>query len=371
MRWIARLAAIAGVFAAGWTIGRTDDLSALRAFRSLRLQATAQARDPDDDLTTEERRTIDVFERAARSVVYITNVALRRDFLSLDVFEIPQGSGSGCVWDRKGHIVTNYHVVAGANTLVVRMADQSEWDARVVGVAPEKDLAVLRIDVPEERLVPITLRESSALQVGQHVYAIGNPFGFDHTLTTGVVSAIGRELRSPSGSTITDVIQTDAAINPGNSGGPLLDSSGRLIGVNTAIYSRSGAYAGIGFAVPVNTVRVIVPQLIQHGRIVRPVLGVHLLSDEVAARLGLSGVAIGAVVANGPAEGAGLRGTTRDSQGRLRLGDVIVSIDDRKVTDTDTLLRHLEAYRPGDQVAVGYLRDGKQRTARLRLAPPL
>ncbi len=370
MRWIARLAAITGVFAAGWLIGRTDDLSALRAVRSLWLHTTAQARDHDDDLTAEERRTIDVFERAARSVVYITNVGLRRDFLSLDVFEIPQGSGSGCIWDREGHIITNYHVVAGASTLVVRMADQSEWDARVVGAAPEKDLAVLRIDGPRDRLVPIELRESSPLRVGQHVYAIGNPFGFDHTLTTGVVSAIGRELRLPSGGTMTDVIQTDAAINPGNSGGPLLDSSGRLIGISTAIYSRSGASAGIGFAVPVNTVRAIVPQLIQHGRIVRPVLGVQLLSDEVAARLELPGVAIGAVVAKGPAEGAGLRGTTRDNQGRLRLGDVIVSIDDKKLTDTDTLLRHLEAYRPGDQVEVGYLREGKQRTVRLRLAPP-
>jgi S1-C subfamily serine protease len=289
-----------------------------------------------DDLTPEERRDIAVFSSAARSVVFITNVALGRDIFSLDVFEIPQGSGSGFVWDRKGHIVTNYHVIAGASALLVTMADQTEWEAKVVGVAPEKDLAVLRIDARADQLVPLELGGASGLRVGQHVYAIGNPFGLDQTLTTGVVSALGRELSSPSGRTITDVIQTDAAINPGNSGGPLLDSRGRLIGVNTAIYSRSGTSAGIGFAVPVDPVRWIVPQLIQHGKVIRPIIGVQLLSDEVARRL----------------------------------GDVVVLVEGSKVSDTDTLLRHLEGRQPGDEVEIGYLRDGKRRTVRLRLASP-
>jgi len=375
--------ALAGACAGGWIPGLPHAGSA-SAFGSAftwwprRVLATIatspvvaeEPGDAGDDLSSEEHRTIRVFERAAPSVVYITNVGLRRDLFSLDVFQIPQGSGSGCVWDTRGHIVTNYHVVAGASTLLVRMADQSEWNAKVVGVAPEKDLAVVRIDAPRERLRPITPRDSSPLRVGQHVYAIGNPFGFDHTLTRGVVSALGRELRSPSGRTITDVIQTDADINPGNSGGPLLDSRGRLIGVNTAIFSRSGANAGIGFAVPVDTVRSIVPQLIEHGRVMRPVLGVHLLSDEVATRLGLEGVAIGAVVEGGPAARAGLRGTSRDGHGRLRLGDVIVSIDGQKTADTDMLLRHLEGYRPGDTVTVVYIRGQTRHTARVPLASP-
>jgi S1-C subfamily serine protease len=367
--------ALAGAFAGSGRPGRSDVPSTAWRHHALEMltappAAAAEAEERGDDLSPEERRTIRVFERAAPSVVYITNVGLRRDFFSLDVFKIPQGSGSGCVWDTRGHIVTNYHVVAGASTLLVRMADQSEWTATVVGVAPEKDLAVLRIDAPSKQLRPITPRDAGPLQVGQHVYAIGNPFGFDHTLTRGVVSALGRELRSPSGRTITGVIQTDADINPGNSGGPLLDSQGRLIGVNTAIYSPSGGNAGIGFAVPVDTVRSIVPQLIAHGRLLRPVLGVHLLSDEVAARLGLDGVPIGAVVEGGPAARAGLRGTSRDRQGRLRLGDVIVSIDGKKTTDTDMLLRHLEGYRAGDTVAVGYIRDRTARTARIPLASP-
>ena len=259
---------------------------------------------PSDDLTDEERRTIAVFERAARSVVFITNVALRRDVFSLNVFEIPQGSGSGFVWDRKGHVVTNYHVAAGASTLLVTMADQSEWEATLVGAAPEKDLAVLRIKAPASHLTPIQPGGASPLRVGQHVYAIGNPFGLDQTLTRGVVSAVGRELRSPSGRIITDVIQTDADINPGNSGGPLLDSKGRLIGITTAIYSSTGVNAGIGFAVPVDTVSWIVPQLIKHGRVIRPVLGVQLLADQVAGRLGVSGAIIGAVVPEGPADRA-------------------------------------------------------------------
>jgi S1-C subfamily serine protease len=358
---LARLLLAAVVFGAGAAAGYSflpADIPAATVFAA------------DDELSPEEKRDIAVFERASRSVVFITNVGLRRDFFSLDVFQIPQGSGSGFVWDRKGHIVTNYHVVAGANALLVTMADQSEWQARLVGVAPEKDLAVLLIRAPAGRLEPLELGGDAGLRVGQHVYAIGNPFGLDQTLTTGVVSATGRELRSPSGRTITDVIQTDAAINPGNSGGPLLDSKGRLVGVNTAIYSNTGAYAGIGFAVPVAAVRRIIPQLIEHGRVIRPIMGVQLLSDEVRDRLGVSGVIIAAVTPRGPADAAGLRGTERDAQGRLLLGDVIVSVDGNEVRDSDALLGVLEGRRPGDRIEVGYLRAGKRRTTTLRLASP-
>jgi len=366
MRLLLVAIAFAGGFgAATWRSARLDGSAAPRA----RL-APAAAAAADDDLSTEERRDIAVFERASRSVVFITNVGLRRDFFSLDAFQIPQGSGSGFVWDRSGHIVTNYHVVAGANALLVTMADQSEWEATLVGVAPEKDLAVLRIRAPAARLHPLEVGGDTALRVGQHVYAIGNPFGLDQTLTTGVVSAIGRELRSPAGRTITDVIQTDAAINPGNSGGPLLDSKGRLIGVNTAIYSNTGASAGIGFAVPVVAVRTIVPQLIEHGRVIRPIMGLQLLSDEVAERLGVSGVIVGAVSPHGPAETAGLRGTQRDTAGRLLLGDVIVTIDDSEVKNTEGLLRCLETHRPGDRIEMDYLRGGKRRTTTLRLTSP-
>jgi len=323
-----------------------------------------------DDLTPEEKRDVAVFEHAAPSVVFITNVALRRDFFSLNVFEIPQGSGTGFVWDRRGHVVTNYHVVSGASALMVTMADQSEWEGTLVGIAPSKDLAVLRIDTPAKHLTPIVLGGAQHLRVGQHVYAIGNPFGLDQTLTKGVVSALGRELRSPSGRTITNVVQTDASINPGNSGGPLLDSRGRLVGVNTAIYSPSGANAGIGFAVPVDTVRWIVPQLIEHGKVIRPVLGVQLIADAVARRLNVPGVIVGAVLPGGPADRAGLRGTERDRSGRLRLGDVLVTIDKQKITDTDSLLTSLEEHRPGDRVNVGFIRDRTRRAVEVRLASP-
>jgi S1-C subfamily serine protease len=208
------------------------------------------------------------------------------------VQQIPQGAGSGFVWDTEGHVVTNFHVVQQAQALSVTLADQSEWEGRVVGAAPDKDIAVLRIKAPAAQLTPLPRGTSADLLVGQRVLAVGNPFGLDQSLTTGLVSAVGRELKSPSGRRIRDVIQTDAAINPGNSGGPLLDSRGRLIGVNTAIYSPSGASAGIGFAVPVDTVSRLVPQLISGGRVVQAGIGVSLIPERYTAQLGVTGVAI-------------------------------------------------------------------------------
>ena len=288
----------------------------------------------------------------------------------MNIQQIPQGSGSGFVWDTRGHIVTNSHVIRGANAVQVTLADQTTWDAVFVGEAPEKDLAVLRIDAPAARLVALPLGISKNLLVGQKVLAIGNPFGLDQTLTTGVISALGREIESLARIPIRDVIQTDAAINPGNSGGPLLDSSGRLIGVNTAIYSPSGAYAGIGFAIPVDTVRWVVPELISKGRIERPTLGVELASEQIARRLGLAGALVMGVVPGSGADRAGMRGTMRDRRGSVLLGDVIVAIDGRAVRSPDDLVLILEGMKPGETVQVEFLRGEARRSVPVRLGPP-
>jgi S1-C subfamily serine protease len=319
-------------------------------------------------MTDEERRNIEIFRRASGSVVYITTSALRRDFF-FDVHEIPRGSGTGFFWDSDGHVVTNFHVVEGAHRFAVSLADRSGWEATLVGAAPEKDLAVLRIDAPRERLVPLTLGRSDRLQVGQTVLALGNPFGLDQSLTVGVVSALGRELRSPARRIIRDVIQTDAAINPGNSGGPLLDSSGALIGINTAIYSPSGASAGIGFAVPVDTVRRLVPQLIRHGRPIEPgVLGLEWLSDRLAVRFGLEGAVVRSVEPGSQAEDLGFQGIRVDRSGRYVLGDVVIAIDDRPVRTVDELRDAFELAGVGGEVVLTIDEsDGGQRKVRVRL----
>ncbi len=319
-------------------------------------------------LMADEQNTIAVFEQAAPAVVYITNKVLRRDFFSLDVTEIPQGSGSGFVWDVEGHIVTNFHVVQGANVLTVTFFDNSTFDADLVGSEPSMDLAVLKVKVSRDRLRPLVAGSSSTLKSGQKVLAIGNPFGLDHSLTVGVVSALGREITSLNNRKIRNVIQTDAAINPGNSGGPLLDSQGRLIGVNTAIASPTGAYAGIGFAVPVDTVKRIVPQLIEHGRVIRPGLGISVVADDsIARRLGVKGVIIRTVEPGSPADKAGLQGITRNRQGEFILGDIIVGIKGIEVETYDGLAYALEQCRIGETVTVEYLRDGKTRSVRATL----
>jgi len=311
-------------------------------------------------LNDAERATVELFQRAGPSVVFITSLQRRRGAFRFDATQIPRGSGSGFVWDTRGHVITNFHVIQGADAARVTLADQSTWEARLVGAAPEKDLAVLRIEAPADRLHPIPLGSANELQVGQTVLAIGNPFGLDHTLTTGIISALGREIESAARIPIRDVIQTDAAINPGNSGGPLLDSSGRLIGVNTAIFSPSGAYAGIGFAIPVDTVQWVVPDLIQHGKLMRPTLGVQVASAQVQRQLGLSGALILDLTPNGGAARAGLRPTRRDQQGRLLLGDVIVAIDQQPVKSATDLLLLLEQREADEQVRVTIAR-GKRR----------
>jgi len=320
---------------------------------------------PPAGLGADEMSTIQVFQAASRSVVFITTSALRRDFWSLNVFEVPRGSGF--VWDTGGHVVTNFHVIAGASRITVVTADRAEYPAKVAGADPDHDLAVLRIAAPEKELVPVTVGSSKDLKVGQKTLAIGNPFGLDHSLSTGVVSALGRTIRSMSDRTIEGVIQTDAAVNPGNSGGPLLDSSGRLIGVNTQIVSPSGAFAGISFAVPVDTVNRVIPQLIAYGKIIKPGLGVHLLQDGIAARYGIRGVVLMRVAPGSAAGRAGLKGAVETEGGEILLGDVLTAVDGEAVETIDDLQTVLDRHRVGEQVSVEYTRDGKKRQAMVTL----
>ncbi|MBH0203878.1 MAG: PDZ domain-containing protein [Nitrospira sp.] len=312
------------------------------------------------ELGADERTTITVFERATKSVVFIANTAIQQDIWSLNVMEVPQGSGSGFIWSKQGHIVTNFHVIYGADAIKVTLADRSEHQAKLVGADPDHDLAVLQIQVSDGQLEPMVIGSSHDLRVGQKVLAIGNPFGLDHTLTTGVVSALGRTIKSMSNRTIEGVVQTDAAINPGNSGGPLLDSAGRLIGVNTQIVSPSGAYAGIGFAVPVDTVNRIVPELIKHGKLIRPGLGVSLVPDAMAKRWGIKGVIIGKVTRGGAADRAGLKGARETMTGQIQLGDILVAVSGKTVTTIDDLMDAMEEHKIGDHVTVEILRGNRR-----------
>lgn len=356
----------------GWESAETvaDDPSAGPAAGSIASPAAAQMDHAPipQGLSGSERRTIEIFREAADSVVSITTTSLRRSPFSMNVMEIPRGSGSGFIWDLDGHVVTNFHVIESGQRFSVTLADQTTWDARVVGIEPNKDLAVLRIEAPPDVLKPLRPGASRELVVGQQVLAIGNPFGLDQTLTVGVVSALGRELESPGGRQIRDLVQTDAAINPGNSGGPLLDSSGRLIGVNTAIYSPSGASAGIGFAVPVDTVKRLVPQLIQHGRSIQPGIGIVPLPDSYGRRLRLEGVLIRRVVPGGPADQAGIRGLSSDRRGRPLLGDRIVAVNDETVEGLDDLLYAFERAGVGRSVRLTVVApDGADRQVEVEL----
>jgi S1-C subfamily serine protease len=340
-----------------------------RMFGGGRTAARPQPVTPRGDLAQDEQATIELFRRVSPSVVFITTLA-RQPAGFFEIQEVPQGAGSGFVWDGEGHVVTNFHVIEGASAARVALHDRSEWQATLVGSAPDQDLAVLRIRAPAGRLVPILVGSSRDLQVGQKVFAIGNPFGLDFTLTTGIVSALGRSIRSLTGRRIDDVVQTDAAINPGNSGGPLLDSAGRLIGVNTQIASPSGASAGVGFAVPVDTVNRVVPQLIAHGRVSRPQLGIAVGNDAVLRRAGVPGVLVMSVTPGSPAERAGLRGTSRAEDGSLVLGDVIQGLGGREVGSIDDLFAALERQKAGDVVKVRVLREGKLLEREVKLEEP-
>ncbi len=327
--------------------------------------ASTQAANPTD-LLPEEQRVMSLFDRLSPSVVFITTMGARQDYFGRGHMA-PQGAGSGFVWDAEGHIVTNFHVIAQAQEAVVTLSDGSEWPASLVGAAPDQDLAVLKIEAPRNLLPPIPVGRSKTLRVGQFAMAIGNPFGLDQTLTTGVVSALDRQIESVSGRQIYGVIQTDAAINPGNSGGPLIDSGGRLIGVNAAIKSPSGSSAGIGFAVPVDTVNRIVPQLIKNGKAARAGLGVMLAGSQVARRFGVEGAIVREVNPGSPADQAGLRGFDQDRYGRVRLGDVIVGLDRQPVKTLEDLTRLLDAHAVGDEVVVELDRNGARREVKVLL----
>lgn len=348
---------------------RGADSIATNAARPKRAALALPTVTPRGNLADDEKTTMELFKAASPSVVHITTHRVQRDFFSLDVYKIPRGSGTGFVWDQAGHIVTNYHVIRDADIAYVAFADQSSYPANLVGVAPEKDLAVLRVEAPAEKLRPLPVGTSADLEVGLKSFAIGNPFGLDHTLTTGVISALGREIESATGLPIKDVIQTDAAINPGNSGGPLLDSSGRLIGVNTAIFSPSGAYAGIGFAIPVDTVKWVVPELIQHGKIIRPGLALSLASDRIAERFDLPGVLILDVAPRSTAAAAGLRPTRRTVDGQIVLGDIIIALDETPIKSTNDLLLAFEKYKVGDRVTLTVIRERQERQIEVELEP--
>jgi S1-C subfamily serine protease len=323
---------------------------------------------PRGALGAEELNNIAVFKAASPSVVNITALAVGRDFFSMNVQQVPRGTGTGFVWDDRGHIVTNFHVIQGADAARVTLSDQTSHRAQLVGVFPDRDIAVLRIEAPKAKLPPMPLGASRDLQVGQRVYAIGNPFGLDQTLTTGIVSALNREIESVTRRTIRGAIQTDAAINPGNSGGPLLDSAGRVIGVNTAIYSPSGASAGIGFAIPIDEVNRIVPRLIRDGRMVRPALGVTAGPEGMTRALNLPrGVPVVRVAPNGPAQAAGVQPFTRGAEGGIVAGDVITAVNDDAVADFDDMLTALERYNPGDKATLTLWRAGKTRKVTVTL----
>ncbi len=308
------------------------------------------------DLADDEMSTIELFKNISPSVVHVTNLAQKIDANNFNVMEIPRGVGSGFIWGDDGYIVTNYHVIQGAAAAKVTLADNTVLDAKLVGFDDSKDIAVLKVNAPPEKLRPILVGSSSDLQVGQKVFAIGSPFELDQTLTTGVIGGLGREIQSVSGRPIQGVIQTDAAINPGNSGGPLLDSSGRLIGVNTAIASPSGGSVGIGFAVPVDIVRRVVPQLIRTGKVERPGLGVRTVDDRITRRMGLEGILVDKVLPGSAAAKAGLRSMDREKGG---VGDLITAINGHEVRNHDDLYLALDARSIGDTVKVTVLRDGK------------
>ncbi len=372
-RWPFFAALVLGA-AFAWGLSRRGTASLLDP------SATERPIAPRSDLTAIERNNIDIFKRVSPSVVFIATTAfVRQNYWSRNVFEIPEGQGSGFVWDDTGTLVTNAHVVAGAidkrgNARVQLAEGTKPYEAAVVGYDLDKDIAVLRIDAPKSLLHPIPVGTSRDLEVGQIVYAIGNPFGFDHTLTTGIISALDREIRAPSpgpnvpGRLIQGVIQTDAAINPGNSGGPLLDSSGRLIGMNAQIFSPGGSSAGIGFAIPVDTINRIVPQILR-GRSTRIGMGIGVISEQLTRSAGMKGVLFRYVSPGSGAERAGLRPTEVTQDGSVEVGDLIVAVDGTPIESPDDLTRILDRHEANDRVTVTVERNGRRKDVPVTLKP--
>ncbi len=325
------------------------------------------------NLAEDEQSTIELFENSRNSVVFISTRQRVVDAWTRNIFSVPSGTGSGFIWDDDGHIITNFHVIKGASAATVRLADGRDYKAALVGASPAHDIAVLKIGIGFQRPTPVPLGTSNDLQVGQKVFAIGNPFGLDWTLTTGIVSALDRSLPGEQGHTIDNLIQTDAAINPGNSGGPLLDSAGRLIGINTAIYSPSGVSAGIGFAVPVDTINRVVPQLVSKGKYIRPALGITVdgkLNERLANMLNVTGIVILNVEPGSAADKAGLEGAAISPDGtNIIPNDIIIAIESKPVESVDKLLSLLDTYRVGDTIQITVLRNGNKIELPITLQP--
>ena len=323
------------------------------------------------ELLASEKNTISVFEKNVKSVVNVSNIKLARTgwWFHAQETEIPAGAGSGFVWDKEGHIVTNFHVIQGGDSFVVSFhKDKETYEAEIVGVYPQKDIAVLKLKKKPKTLYPVSTGRSAKLKVGQKAMAIGNPFGLDHTITSGIVSATDRKIRGIGGVTIHGMIQTDCSINPGNSGGPLYSSTGDVIGMNTMIYSSSGSSAGVGFSVPVDTIKNIVPQLIKDGKVKRPGLGIGLLEDRLKDYFGIEkGIIVKYVDPKSPAAKVGLEGMQRDRRGRYLLGDILLTIDGKEVNNYDEIFNVLEKYEVGDKVKITYLRGKRKKTTKLTL----
>lgn len=322
-------------------------------------------------LLESEKNSISVFQNTADSVVNVSNLRKTKGFFNMDATEVQAGMGSGLVWDTLGHIVTNYHVVEGGDAFVIAFReDKKQYRAKLIGGDPKNDIAVLQLTEVPKNLKAIPKGDSKTLLVGQKALAIGNPLGLDHTLTTGSVSALDRKIVGYGGVSIQGMIQTDASINPGNSGGALLDSLGRLIGINTMIFNAGGsqASAGLGFAIPVNIVKDVVPQLIQYGKVNRPGLGIGILDDNYAARFGITeGVIVKFVEPKSPAAKAGIVGITRDRRGQYYLGDIIVGINNEAIKSYDDLYSVVNTFKVGDKVKVKVVREGKTKAVDVTL----
>jgi S1-C subfamily serine protease len=352
--WIMFLVIAAVVLGLVWRTSRS-------ASSGLNPQAQARPVVARGDRSSEDQANIQIYERVSPSVAQVTSMSQEAGFYGLNDQQVPKGVGSGFVWDTDGHIVTNYHVVEGADGAQVTLADHTTYEAKSIWADPDQDIAVLWIKAPQSKLHPLMIGTSHDLKVGQVVYALGDPFGLDLTMTTGIVSALGREIESANGRQIHGVIQTSAPINPGNSGGPLLDSAGRLIGMNTAIVSPSGAFAGIGFAIPVDEINQYAPELIRHGKVVRPRLGVQVAEDQLAHQMGVKkGVLILKVLPDSAAAAAQMQGTRRAEGGQIHLGDVILSIDGKPINTAKDLNAALQKYNVGDTVKLTILRNDQQ-----------
>ena len=368
-RQILVIALISGLFAAA-AIAVVDRVSNRMQPAQAAFSETAPRGISDPASASDEQNNIEIYRILSPGVVNVHSTSYARDFFGF--VEPQEGSGSGSVIDQDGNILTNYHVIEGAQKVAVSFGGQKNYAAKVVGGDPDTDLAVIKlIETPKEPLTIVPLGDSDRLEVGQKVLAIGNPFGLDRTLTTGVISGLQRPIRARNGRPIEGAIQTDASINPGNSGGPLLDSHGRMIGINSQILSPSGASAGVGFAVPVNIAKRIVPELVRSGQIRRPKLGigsrdVELLKNQVELPVS-EGIVILQVLPGGPAANAGLRGITQTENGDFEIGDIILGIDSQKITNTDDLYRILDKHAIGDLVQVQVIRNGRRTSVPVRL----